>query len=96
MATEQDLETFLECHPYLLAPELARKRSVRQLSKGNSRLDLLFHLRNGHCVVELKKTALSIVDVRQIARYCRLLEKEGRSLSHHYLVGFRPTDLEPV
>ena len=92
MATERDLETLLDSHPYLLAPELGHKRPERQLRKGRSRLDLLFRLRGGFCVVELKKTTLGRLDVRQMARYCRLLEREGRSLRHHYLVGFRPEE----
>ena len=96
MATEQDLETFLDSHPYLLAPEFGRQRPARQLRKGNSRLDLLFRLKSGYCIVELKKTPLSHFDVRQISRYCRLLEREGKTLCHHYLVGFKPTALGPI
>jgi hypothetical protein len=96
MATEQHLESFLDSHPYLLARELGRSRPSRQLRKGKYRLDLLFQLKRGYCVVELKKTPLSHSDVQQIETYCRLLLKEGLPLSHHYLVGFRPTNLDLV
>jgi hypothetical protein len=96
VANEQELETLVECHPYLLAAELGRRRPERQLRKGKLRLDLLFKLRIGYCIVELKKRALSHYDVRQISSYARLLQREGLKLTHNYLVGFRPVELSKL
>jgi hypothetical protein len=90
MSTERDIEYLAEWHPYLIDPELTGLLPERQLKKGRFRLDMLFPLKSGKCIVELKKTALDGDDLKQLIRYCRIWSKTHRLARHHYLVGKKP------
>lgn len=94
MPNEHDLEILLAHHPYLISETLNGQIPQRQLKRGRNRLDLAFELAQGLCIVELKKTGLTVDDLRQLLRYCR---SWARSRTHtlaevHYLVGKRPRE----
>jgi RecB family endonuclease NucS len=91
MSTESDLEKLLVCHPYLIDEEFAGLHPLRQLTCGKHRLDLAFELTHGLCIVELKKTPLTVADVRQLSRYCRVWSRRPLA-KYHYLIGKRPRD----
>jgi hypothetical protein len=89
MSKESDLEDLLALHPYLIDEEFAGLHAKRQLSRGKNRLDLLFELTHGQCIVELKKTPLTAEDLAQLLRYCRAWSRKTLA-NYHYLVGKRP------
>ena len=93
MMQERQLEDLLYHHPYLIDAEFAGLMAQRQQTKGRQRLDLACELPRGLCIIELKKTALTPNDLRQIVRYCRAWAKDKKKLAdHHYLIGKRPLD----
>jgi hypothetical protein len=94
MSKESDLENLLAGHPYLISEEFSGLKPQRQLTRGKNRLDLMFELPDGLCIVELKKTPLVPDDVRQLQRYCRVWSRLPRRAlnTFHYLIGKRPAD----
>jgi hypothetical protein len=91
MSNESDIENLLSLHPYLIGEEFAGLKAQRQLTRGKNRVDLMFELPQGLCIVELKKTPLSSEDARQLQRYCRAWSRNAKSLAnYHYLIGKRP------
>ena len=93
---ERQLEDLLFNHPYLIDPEFEGlvPKGHRQKSKERQRLDLLFELPSGLCIVELKKTNLTHTDLEQLLRYCRIWSRQEQNTlaDHHYLIGQRPLD----
>src|ERR1051326_5731017 len=93
MTRERQLEDLLSHHPYLIDSEFEGLIARRQRIKDHQRLDLSFELPSGLCIIELKKTALTQKDLKQLLRYCRSWAKDQKPLAdHHYLIGRRPRD----
>lgn len=94
MSKESDIENLLALHPYLIGEEFAGLKAQRQLTRGKNRLDLMFELPSGLCIVELKKTPLAKDDICQLQRYCRAWSRSPRGAlnTYHYLIGKRPSD----
>lgn len=94
MAQEKHLEDLLFSHPYLIDPEFTGLIPWRQKAEGRNRLDLLFNLPEGLCIVELKKTPLTPTSLKQLLRYCQYLSQKPnyKLAGHHYLIGKRPTN----
>jgi len=98
LTRERQLEDLLFSHPYLIDPEFDGLAPRRQVAGGRHRLDLVFETPGGICLVELKKTPLTLSDLEQLARYCRSWPRQDRSAlaAHHYLVGQRPANEDPL
>ncbi len=94
MTRERQLEDLLFSHPYLIDPEFDGLIARRQMVSGRHRLDLVFETPGGLCIVELKKSPLTLSALAQLSRYCRAWSRMGAGAlaDHHYLIGKRPAD----
>ena len=91
---ERTIHELLRRHPELIHPCLRGCDPDYELVRHSMRLDLVFRIRGRATIVEIKRTALTINDVRQTLAYCEKIAAESKLAKQHFLVGKRPADVK--